>query len=134
MRLTEALGPRATPLESALLRATHWYAQATLQEHLGHETLCLVVCLEAVLLSSSGRANAESVALLVGTNPPQRWHLDALVREAYDVRNLVVHEGKSRHGFLRQEEFRRVVREFITISISLCDELKTPQDLNPAGR
>lgn len=129
MRLAEALGRKATLLESALLRAVHSYAQATLQEHVGHETLCLVVCLEAILSSSSGRANAESVALLVGANPQQRWHLDSLVRDAYAVRNLVVHEGKSEHAFSRQEEFRRVVREFITIGISLCDELKTPQDL-----
>lgn len=129
MRLAEALGREATLLESALLRAVHWYAQSTLQEHVGHETLCLVVSLEAVLSSSSGRANAESVALLVGSNPQQRWYLDSLVREAYLARNLVVHEGKSGHAFSRQEEFRTVVREFIATVIRLCDEFQTPHDL-----
>jgi hypothetical protein len=89
----------------------------------------LVVCLEAVLASSSGRANAESVALLVGTNQQQRLHRYRLVQEAYIVRNFVVHEGKSRHHFSRQDEFRQVVREFITVTINLCDELKTPEHL-----
>ena len=67
MRLAEALGRKATELESALLRAAHWYAQATLQDHEGQDILCLILCLESALSFrlSSARAIAESVALLV---------------------------------------------------------------------
>jgi hypothetical protein len=129
MRLAAAIGRKATPLEGALLRAVHWFAQATLQEHGGQNTLALVVCLEAVLSLSSGRAMAESVALLVGVTPRQRRHIYSLVQDAYAVRNLVVHEGNVAQAFSRQEEFRRVVREFITTGINLCDELTTPQCL-----
>jgi hypothetical protein len=50
-----------------------------------------------------------------------------LVQEAYSVRNLAVHEGNVAQGFLRQAEFRRVVRQYISTVIHLCDELKTPQ-------
>jgi hypothetical protein len=68
IRLAEALGRKATPLGSALLRAVHWYAQGVLQENGGHDTLCLVVSLEAVLSSSSGRAMVK--ALLFWLGPP----------------------------------------------------------------
>jgi hypothetical protein len=129
VRLAEALGRKATRLESALFRAVHWYAQATLQEHVGQGILCLVVCLEAVLSSSSGRAMAESVALQIGATPQRRRQLYALVQEAYAVRNRVVHEGNAAHHFSRQREFRQVVREFITATINLCSELDAPECL-----
>jgi len=129
MRLAGALGRQATPLESALLRAAHWFAHATLQEYAGHKTLSLVVCLESILASSSARTVAEGVALLVGASPHQRRQLFDLVRDAYSVRNLAVHEGNIAQEFSRQNQFLWAVREFVTAVTNLCDELKTPQCL-----
>lgn len=129
LRLAEALGRQATPLECALLRAAHWFGHATLQEHVGHKTLSLVVCLESILSSSSARAVAEGVALLVGTSPHQRRQVYDLVRAAYSVRNLAVHEGNVAQHFSQQDQFLWAVREFVTVVTNLCDELKTPQTL-----
>ena len=130
MRLAESLGRNATPLEDSLLRAAHWFAQSTLQENASQGTFSLVVCLEAVLASSSGRVVAESVARLVGNTPAEKRYLYTLVLYAYGVRNVVVHEGRVNQDVSRQQEFSRAVQNFITTCIYLCDELKTPESLN----
>lgn len=72
MRLAEALGREATPLESTLLRAVHWFAHSTLQLNAAQRTLSLVVCLETILQRSSRHQVAEAVALLAGATTAER--------------------------------------------------------------
>jgi hypothetical protein len=112
------------------------YIASDLRKH-AEEALASSVLIEFEVIADTEQAHAvflEKASVLMdllqmSTNPQQRWYLDALVREAYAVRNLVVHEGQSEHAFARQDKFRFAVREFIRIGISLCDHLKTPQDL-----
>jgi hypothetical protein len=65
LRLAETLARNASELEAALLRGVHWFSKATVRKPAGHTTLCLAVCLESILKSSSARTIAEGVALLV---------------------------------------------------------------------
>ena len=130
LRLAESLGRKTSPLEDALLRAAHWFAQSTLHDNASQGTFCLVVCLEAVLGCSSGPVVAERVARLIGKTQTEKRHLYNLVRDAYNVRNIVVHEGRVKQGFSRRQEFRRTVLEFIATCIYLCDEVTTPECLN----
>ena len=129
MRLADALVGKATDLEAALFRAVHWFAHAISEEQVGLSTVSSVICLEAVMGSSSARSVAEDVALLVGKNVWERQRLYTLVREAYSVRNVVVHEGDVAHTFSRERDFRTLVRQFITCCIWLCDEVQSPTAL-----
>lgn len=129
MQLADALRRMATPLENALFRGAHWFAEGLRQEHKGHATLCFVICLESVLPSSSGRTMAEAVALLAEIPAMHRRRRYSLILEAYHVRNTVVHEGESGYDFPAEPQFRAAVLEFFRIVIGLSDRLTTPQSL-----
>jgi len=128
MRLADALGRHQSQLESAVLRAAHWFAQATLQEQRGHETLCLVIALEAIF-SASRHVIAEGAARLVGVAPPEQRSIFDIVQKAYSIRNEAVHEGNAAQEFQYQGQLYLIVQRLISKCALMCDELETTDEL-----
>jgi hypothetical protein len=89
---------RANLLERKILTSLTWFGESIYEDHPSHQLLKLIISLEALLIDSSERGSKnkilqERAAFLLGNNEEVRQWFSDTIKEAYIVRNSIVHNG-----------------------------------------
>lgn len=123
----------ATKLEKAIFRAIHWFAESQTERRPENELVSLVIATECLFAGSKGLPStatvAEATAMLLGKTLEGRLRLIALVREAFNHRGQVVHQGETESQFGRLKAFRDVVTGVIQAGVELTDRFAGPGEL-----
>jgi hypothetical protein len=88
----------ATPLERKMINSLIWLGESLNEDHLSHKLLKMIISLESLLLDSNDRGTKsylleERAAFLLATNFEIRCSIANTIKEAYAVRNFIVHSG-----------------------------------------
>jgi hypothetical protein len=88
----------ASPLQIKMIKSLSWFGESICEFHPSQRLLKMIVSLETLLLDSNDRGSKsnllkERAAFLLGKNYEVRNFVGDTVKEAYRVRNSIVHSG-----------------------------------------
>lgn len=89
---------KATPLERKTINSLIWLGESIDEPHISHRLLKMIISIESLLLDSNDRGTKsylleERAAFLLGKNYEMRCYIADTIKEAYTVRNFIVHSG-----------------------------------------
>ena len=108
----------ANELEKKMLNSLLWWGDSISEPNLSHKLLKMIISIESLLLNSEDRGTKliclkiEAVFLLANNYKKRCWISDTL-KEAYTVRNKIVHSGE------KQIIPNRLVRDLSSITVEL---------------
>jgi hypothetical protein len=87
-----------TPLERKMINSLIWLGESIYETHMSHRLLKMIISIESLLLDSDDRGTKsylleERAAFLLGNNYEVRCFVGDTIKEAYNVRNTIVHSG-----------------------------------------
>ncbi len=87
-----------TKFENVLIRSIHWFANALTQIENGNKLLSLITSIEMFFSTRTtdriANTVAEGTALILGSNFEERKQLKQKIKDFYDKRSRVSHEGQ----------------------------------------
>ena len=121
-----------TPLENRIVNSLTWLGESVKEEDNIHKLLKMIISLENLLLEKEANKKyllAERCAFLLSEKFADRMEIKELIEKAYNLRNSIVHEGKT--PYIRKRILKDLfwyIRE-LNIKFLMIDEFASIKDV-----
>ncbi len=114
-----------SPFEKSLLTSIDFYGYAMNEYNLRNKFISFMISLESLLLDQRENKGmlAERVALIIENDAAQREEVAKLVRDMYDIRSDIVHEGKDEVTEADIRHVSQIVFHVILTLLSFADKV-----------